>query len=146
MQNPCETFAHLSPQEKKRRLSQYRRLLREIYEDRRRLAQLAGRLLRHNPAGLPLGEVNRYFSGYEARINENVARCAALVEELQTFINGIEDSEMRSVFTLRYVNGYTWRQIAFALHHYEESFPRKKHDRYLARLGKIAIGEMTDMS
>ncbi len=61
-----------------------------------------------------------------------MARCVALVEELQDFINSIEDSDTRRVFTMRYINGFSWQKIAFQLGGYDESWPRKKHDRYLA--------------
>ena len=117
--------------EKKKRLSQYQTLLREIQDDRLRLAQLAGRLIRQNPAGLPIGEVNAHFSGYEERIAANVVRCERLASEIQTFINDIEDSGVRRVFTLRYLKGYTWQKIAFVLGAHDESVPRKRHDRYL---------------
>ena len=117
--------------EKKKRLAQYQMLLREIQDDRLRLAQLAGRLMRQNPAGLPIGEVNSHFSGYEERIAQNIANCERLAREIQEFINGIEDSMIRRVFALRYLNGYTWQKVAFVVGAHDESVPRKRHDRYL---------------
>lgn len=118
--------------ERKKSLSQYRRLLAEIRADRLRLAQLAGRLLRQNPAGLPEHTDDlQALGGYRLRVEENLSRCTALVEELQSFINGIGDSELRRLFTLRYINGYTWQKVAFEMGGYDESAPRKKHDRYL---------------
>ena len=138
-QDPRKPFAQLTLKEQKERLAQYSKLMKEIDEDRLRLARLADRLLRHDPVnGFWMGDGRRCFSGYEARINENVARCAALVEELQAFINGIEDSEMRRIFTLRYVHGFTWQRIAFRLQAYDESYPRKKHDRYLEKRARAA--------
>ncbi len=132
MANRFASSATVGWLERKRSLSQYRRLLAEIREDRLRLAQLAGRLLRENPAGLPerVGELDA-LKGYRERVEENLSRCTALVEELQSFINEIEDSELRRLFTLRYINGYTWQKVAFLMGGYDESAPRKKHDRYL---------------
>ena len=128
------SFAGCSLRETKRRLSQYRDLLREIQQDRLRLAQLAGRLARLNPAGLPEGAAlsRDDLADYRARIEENLVRCVAMTEDIQSFINAIEESELRRLFTLRYLNGYTWQKIAFTLGAYDESVPRKKHNRYLS--------------
>ncbi len=132
-------FAQLSLKEQKKRLSQYSKLKKEIDEDRLRLARLADRLLRHDPNhGFWSGVGGHCFSRYEAHIEENVARCAALVEELQAFINEIEESQIRRIFTLRYVYGYTWQKIAFYFRAYDESYPRKKHDRYLEKRARAA--------
>ena len=122
--------------EMKRRLSQYRDLLREIERDRLRLAQLAGRLSGINPAGLPQGArlSLEALSDYRARIEENLVRCVELSRDMQEFINGIGESELRRLFTLRYINGYSWQKIAFTVGSYDESVPRKKHDRYLQLL------------
>ena len=129
-------FAGYSYREMKRRLSQYKDLLREIERDRLRLAQLAGRLLRVNPAGLPQGArlSAEALADYRARIEENLVRCVELTRDIQEFINGIEESELRRLFTLRYINGHSWQKIAFTVGGYDESVPRKKHDRYLRLL------------
>lgn len=135
MQKNSPTQAQIAPlRERKRRLSQYRRLLREIQADKLRLSQLAGRLLGANPAGLPAagGHALSDYAAYREKVEANVARCVALVEELQDFINSIEDSDTRRLFTMRYINGFSWQKIAFQLGGYDESWPRKKHDRYLS--------------
>ena len=125
--------------EKKKRLAQYQMLLREIQDDRLRLTQLAVRLMRMKPSTLPFGEINAHFSAYEKRITENIARCERLAAEIQEFINGIEDSMLRRVFTLRYINGQTWQKIAFAVGAHDESVPRKRHDRYLKTEASLAL-------
>ena len=133
MSKTIETLVGASLWETKRRLSQYRDLLREIERDRMRLAQLAGRLARLNPAGLPEGVrfTAESLADYRNRVEENVVRCVELTRDIQEFINGIGDSELRRLFTLRYINGHSWQKIAFAVGSYDESVPRKKHDRYL---------------
>ncbi|MBQ8174657.1 MAG: hypothetical protein IJ009_04565 [Clostridia bacterium] len=130
------SFSGCSLWEMKRRLSQYKDLLREIDRDRLRLAQLAGRLAHINPAGLPQGVriAAESLADYRDRIEENVVRCVELTRDIQDFINSIEESELRRVFTMRYINGYTWQKIAFGTGTYDESVPRKKHDRYLKML------------
>ena len=133
MSKNLSCLAGCSLRETKRRLSQYKDLLQEIGRDRMRLAQLTGRLARLNPACLPEGVAipQHDLIDYRDRIEENVVRCMELVKDIQDFINGIEESDMRRLFTLRYLNGYTWQKIAFSVGAYDESVPRKKHDRYL---------------
>ena len=136
MPNQIPSLAGCSYPEIKRRLSQYRDLLREIERDRLRLAQLAGRLSGINPAGLPQGArlPMEALADYRDRIEENLVRCVELSRDIQDFINSIEESELRRLFTLRYINGYSWQRIAFSVGSYDESVPRKKHDRYLRLL------------
>lgn len=136
MSTISQSLAGCSYWEMKRRLSQYKDLLREIERDRLRLAQLAGRLAHLNPAGLPPGVrlTAESLADYRNRIEENVVRCVELTRDIQDFINAIDESELRTVFTMRYINGHTWQKIAFATGTYDESVPRKKHDRYLKLL------------
>ena len=140
------------------RLRQYRILAKEIADDRKRLAQLSalytpehmksGLLMAvsENPAGLPLGmqaisELDRYRSS----INENYRRCARLLGELQDYINSIDDSEMRQIFKMHYINGWTWQKIAFRIDSTDESYPRKKHAKYLKKHPFLpSLGSETD--
>ena len=36
----------------------------------------------------------------------------ATINDVQVFINGIEDSHIRRIVSMRYIDGMTWRQIA----------------------------------
>jgi len=139
----------------RRVLRQYRLISKEILADRARLSQLSalyGSDLVHarsdadrvqdNPAGLPLGmppsdELDRY----RARIRENYDRCARLLGDMQEYINSIDDSETRRIFTLHYINGWSWQKVAFGVNGYDESYPRKKHDRYLKAHPFVPSGE-----
>lgn len=59
-------------------------------------------------------------------------RCEDLKLEIEEFISTIPDSKTRRVFTLRYIDGLTWLQIARRIERYDESYPRKMiHDKYL---------------
>ncbi len=118
----------------KQRLSQYRQLLREIRDDRARLSALAGRSCEGKDSNRPdlfFGEAGD-LSAYEGKIAHNVERCINLATAMQAYINQIEDSETRMVFVFRYVFGHSWQKVAYAMGWYDESRPRKKHDRYLA--------------
>lgn len=127
--------SHPSPLSRRRdALSQYRHLIREIREDKLRLAQLSARLLRLDASGLPAPEHSEEdTAAYRNRIAENLDKCIAMVEELQAYINGIEDSEVRHIFTLRYIHAYSWQRIAIAIGGTDESYARKKHDRYIEK-------------
>lgn len=123
--------------EKKRKLGQYRRLMREIRHDRLRLARLGGRLTRLQTRLLPvqsealaIGEAA--LAAYRAGIEANMSRCYELMAEIEAYINRIEDSGIRHIFKLYYIDGFSWQKVAFEIGGYDESWPRKKHDRYLA--------------
>jgi hypothetical protein len=66
-------------------------------------------------------------------IEENYTRCARLLGDMQEYINSIDDSETRRIFTMHYIKGWTWQKIAFNINSYDESYPRKKHERYLKK-------------
>lgn len=54
------------------------------------------------------------------------------IKRIEKFIDDIEDSEIRMIFTYRYIRGMTWQQIACKLHTVGDgSTERKKHDRFL---------------
>jgi len=53
---------------------------------------------------------------------------------LQTFINEIDDSQVRLIFTMRYLDGYSWHQVAWRLGGNTADSVRMVHNRYLARL------------
>ena len=58
---------------------------------------------------------------------------------LSRYICEIPDSEMRQIMSLRYITGLSWHQVARHIGEYDESFPRQKHNRWLARNNK-AVG------
>ncbi len=39
----------------------------------------------------------------------------ATINDVQVFINGIEDSHIRRIVSMRYIDGMTWRQIAMRI-------------------------------
>ena len=120
--------------ERRDQLSQSRGLLRRVQAGKLELARLTGQLLRLSP-----------FTKREAkgrareilRMRKNLlgelARCEELLAALEKYIGEIEDCELRRIFTLRYIHAYPWRRIAFAIGKYEESYPRKRHDRYIEK-------------
>ncbi len=124
----------------KQQLSQYRRLLREIRAERARLSQLCSHPEK-GAAGLPAlsGCAAGELETYRRHIDENLSRCLSLAVSLQQYINDIRDSETRRLFILHYIYGYSWQKVAFAMDGFDESMPRKKHDRYLQAHPHFAI-------
>ena len=46
------------------------------------------------------------------RVKRKLTSLMDLVEEANEYINGIDDSLIRQILSLRYVNGLTWEQVA----------------------------------
>ena len=49
------------------------------------------------------------------------------------FIQSVEDSQMRIILTLRYVQGFSWQKIAYAIGEHDEQYPRRKHNAFLEK-------------
>ena len=45
----------------------------------------------------------------------------------------VEDSQMRIILTLRYVQGFSWQKIAYAIGEHDEQYPRRKHNAFLEK-------------
>ena len=52
---------------------------------------------------------------------------------LNRYICEIPDSEIRQIMSLRYINGLSWHQVANRIGEYDESYPRRKHNRFLQK-------------
>ena len=70
-------------------------------------------------------------SRLERRLSLRLSECLLLHEEMMDYINTIEDSELRQILSLYYVNGLAWREIAANLGYADESVPRKRCKRFL---------------
>lgn len=103
-------------------LSQLYHLRREVEMDRQRLAALEERALpgAQRLSGLPgglsvqdkLGEMAAEIADLRAVIEQKLKRCLAEQQRLEAYIAGIEDSFVRQIFTCRFVEGMSWRQVA----------------------------------
>lgn len=125
----------------KRELSQLYYLSREIGQQKVRLRELetAAASCPANITGMPhVSGVTDRIGAYAAEIADlkglvelNVQKCIVELNRLNRYIEGIEDSQTREIFRLRYINGLSWLQVAFSIGEYDEQIPRKKHDRFL---------------
>lgn len=127
----------------KKELSQVYFLNREIEHDQTRLRELEafaeGRGI--DITGMPKGSCTADTVGNCAAeiadikniIALNIQRCWYELNRLNRFIDGVTDSQMRMILTLRYVNGLPWQQVAFSIGEHDESYPRRMHNRFLKR-------------
>ncbi len=103
-------------------LSQLYHLRREVEMDRQRLVALEERALpgAQRLSGLPgSGNVQDKLATYAVEIADlrevieaKYRRCLAEQQRLEAYIAGIEDSFVRQIFTCRFVEGLSWRQVA----------------------------------
>ena len=131
--------------EKVAALGQLTQLRREVDLLSQRIAELelaaqggAGRV-----TGMPRGTARWDRTGdYAAkladladRLEARRGRCMDLLGALYDFIDGVEDSRMRQILTYRYVDGESWRCIAGYIGERDEQYPRRLHNRFLAKEG-----------
>ena len=103
-------------------LSQLYHLGREVEMERQRLAALEERALpgAQRLSGLPggsnvqdkLGNAAAEIADLRVVIEQKLKRCLAEQQRLEAYIAGIEDSFVRQIFTCRFVEGLSWRQVA----------------------------------
>lgn len=62
--------------------------------------------------GIDCEEYNRKIRRLQRKLNRRAEELLDLVEETNDYIENIDDSLIRQVITLRYINGLTWEQVA----------------------------------
>ena len=118
-------------------------LKKEIKEQQRRLDELetAATACTAKITGLPSGRgISDKIGNYAAQIADlkglldlNLKKCFYELNRLERFIQSVEDSQMRTILTLRYIKGLSWQRIAYAIGEYDEQYPRRKHNSFLKR-------------
>lgn len=130
----------------KEQLGQYKCLCLEIKELENRLNNLKRQEVSDkviaSASDFPYNQYQLKIQGYEddkyiekirARLIRRIRRCKKLRLEIEEFIEEIEDSRIRLIFELRYIQGKSWVYISNKLGSSNESYARKSHDRYIAR-------------
>ena len=116
-------------------------LKKEIKEQQKRLEELESLATNCTAkiTGLPngngvsdkIGNYTTEIADLKNLIEKNLEKCIEEHKKLTTFINNIEDSQLRLILTLRYIDHLTWQQIAFEMGCHDEQTPRKKHNKFL---------------
>lgn len=128
----------------KKELSQLYYLNREIEEQQRRLQELEelATSCTAQITGMPKvswnsDKIAKYaaeIADLKALLDLNLKKCFYEFNRLNRYIETVDDSQMRMILALRYVNGLSWRQIAFSIGGGNtEDGVRKAHDRFLAK-------------
>lgn len=125
----------------KKELSQLYYLNREIEEQQRRLVELEDLATSCTVqiTGMPRAQgisdkIAKYateIADLKALLDLNLKKCFYELNRLNRYIESVPDSEMRMILSLRYINGFSWQQIAFSIGYQDESVPRKRHNRFL---------------
>ena len=124
----------------KERLAGLRSLRREVTRTKRRLAELrAGRSR--------MVKSKQYALAYAQTLAALERSLTALQNEeaaLLTYIEAVEDAEVRELLMLRYYDGVgTWQRVAFLMGEHDESYVRRKHNAFWKRVSAGECGQKT---
>lgn len=134
----------------KKLLTQYTDLQAEIKDLEKRIKKLENFKVEHDKVtgsnsefpyqprsftieGYNIQDVDR-LNTVKSLLVDRKEKCEDMKIEIEKFISTIPDSRTRRVFQYRYIDGLTWQQVSRRIGGYEESYPRKIHDRYLEGL------------
>ena len=126
----------------KKELSQLYFLNREIEEMQNRLEELecgaescTSTITGMPPASIISDKVGKYaaeIADLKGLLDLNLKKCFYELNRLNRYINSVEDSEIRMILSLRYINGLCWEQVAVSISPYAtEDSIRMRHNRYL---------------
>ena len=106
----------------KKELSQVYFLKREIRQLEQRIKELetAAMVCTSKITGGPNGTgINDKIGNYAEQIADlknllalNLRKCVYEFNRLDKFIQSVDDSEMRTILTLRYLQGFSWQKVA----------------------------------
>lgn len=65
--------------------------------------------------GIDYEDYNRKMRRLQRKLNRRIDELVDLVEETCEYIDNIDDSLIRQIITLRYVNGLSWNQVAMSI-------------------------------
>ena len=80
-----------------------------------------------------VGDLVPELSSLTDKLEDRRKRAMEEFSDLQAFINQIDDSQVRLIFSMRYLYGYSWHQVAWRLGGNTADSVRMVHNRYLAR-------------
>lgn len=97
--------------------------------------------------GVPYPEYNRkknLLKKRERRLKIEEQELLELTSQVEEYIAGIEDVEIRNILSLYYIDDLNWVQVAHRMNgiyegkrKYTDSSCRRKHDRFLDKIEKI---------
>ena len=137
----------MTMEERVHELEQLRYLRKEVDLLSQRLAELeraargdAGRITGMPGAARrvqPTGEYALKIIEISDRLEARRDRCMVLLGDIYAFIDDIDDSLIRQIFSYRYIDGLTWQAMSTKVGFMDESNLRKLHNRYLREREKL---------
>lgn len=113
----------------KKELMQCFYLNREIMNDTEELVSMKIRVRDESGFG---SDDEEQIKCREKRIVEKIRRCTQIKDEIEKFINSIDDSLTRQIFYYRYVKCMTWKKVSYMTGGYNsDEGVRKIAERYL---------------
>lgn len=67
------------------------------------------------------------------QIELDLLKCMGLLLNMENFISSIDDSQLRMILSLRYINGLSWQQIAFSIGEHDEQYPRRLNNAFFKK-------------
>lgn len=84
--------------------------------------------------GDKVGKYAAEISDLKELLDLNLKKCFYELNRLNRYIASVEDSEIRMILSLRYVNGLKWEEVANSINMYASGDSiRKIHDRFLKK-------------
>ena len=117
----------MTNQEKKAFLNRYREAINEIDSITEEMAHIRSNAMRITPVitDMPSGSnVNdkialsvEKLDECAKKLEEEAKRMQKAMDDVQNVINSVSNPTYRQVLTYRYINGYTWEQIAVVMNY-----------------------------
>lgn len=86
--------------------------------------------------GIPFPEYDKRKELLQQRLDRYEAidiELAAMIGDIEAFIGSVQDSRIRTILRLKYIDGYTWRQIGRRYGGKGPSWAYQKIEKYFSR-------------
>ena len=123
--------------QKATKLKQLRHLKREVDLLSQRIARLDNQICDNALSrwrGRVVMEHGVRLAALRERLAQRRAQCMEQLGALYGFIDDIDDSLLRQIMAGRYIDGLTWKEVAARIGERDEQYPRRAHNRFLARI------------
>ncbi|WP_411679874.1 hypothetical protein [Clostridium thailandense] len=128
----------------KQELSQLYYLNREIEQLKNRITELecVATSTSSRITGMPhasgisdkVGKYAAEIADLKELLDLNLKKCFYELNRLNRYIESIDNSELRMILSLRYINGLSWEQVAVSISPYASGESvRKAHERFLRK-------------
>lgn len=85
------------------------------------------------PNGVPIDQARSVLETRKALLKNQIEQCSLLLQQVETFIANLEDSEIRQIIYHRFVSGATWANVAARMgSFYTEDMVRMIFNRFMS--------------